>query len=52
MCSDNHMAWIYNQAFDVYALSSPVTKEQIAQNIAAIDIVLTKEEVSWLNLEK
>lgn len=46
------MAWIYNQAFDVYALSSPVTKEQIAQNIAAIDIVLTKEEVSWLNLEK
>ena len=45
------MAWIYNQKFEVYALSSPVTQEQIDQNIAAIDIVLTDEEVAWLNLE-
>lgn len=45
------MAWIYNQDFDVYALSSPVTAEQISQNTAAIEIALTKEETAWLNLE-
>lgn len=45
------MAWIYNQNFDVYALSSPVTPEQIAQNTAAIEISLTREETAWLNLE-
>lgn len=45
------IAWIYNQPFEVFALSSPVTEEQIMQNIQAIDIQLTKEEVAWLNLE-
>lgn len=45
------MAWIYNQKFEVFALSSPVTKAQIEQNIAAIDIALTDAEVAWLNLE-
>ena len=45
------MAWIYNQKFDVFALSSPVTQDQIDQNIAAIEIELTDEEVAWLNLE-
>lgn len=45
------MAWIYNQPFDVFALSSPVTKQQIAENIAAIEIKLSEEEHKWLNLE-
>ena len=45
------MAWIYNQKFDVFALSSPVTQGQIDQNIAAIEIDLTDEEVAWLNLQ-
>ena len=45
------MAWIYNQKFDVFALSSPVTQGQIDQNIAAIEIELTDEEVAWLNLQ-
>ena len=45
------MAWIFNQKFEVYALSSPVTTEQTQQNAAALDIVLTDEEVAWLNLE-
>ncbi len=44
------MAWIYNQKFEVFALSSPVTPEQIRQNIRAMDIALTEEEVAWLNL--
>lgn len=46
------MAWIYHQSFDVAALSSPVTKEQIMQNIAAIDIELSEEEAAWMNLER
>lgn len=45
------MAWIYNQKFDVFALSSPVTRQQLDANIAAIDIQLTEQEVKWLNLE-
>lgn len=45
------MAWICNQPFDVFALSSPITREQIAQNVAAINIKLTRDESSWLNLE-
>lgn len=45
------MAWIYNQPLDVFAISSPVTKEQIHENIDAIDIILTEKECKWLNLE-
>ena len=45
------MAWIYNQDFEVFALSSPVTLEQVSANIAAMDIKLTEQEVKWLNLE-
>jgi len=44
------MAWIYQQPFEVFALSSPVTKEQIEENIAAIDIHLTGDEIRWLDL--
>lgn len=44
------LAWIYNQKFDVYALSSPVTKEQLSANIKAMEIELTDTEVNWLNL--
>ena len=45
------MAWIYNQKFDVYALSSPVTAQQLKANIEAMDIVLSENEIKWLNLE-
>ncbi len=45
------MAWIYNQDFEVFALSSPANNDQAEQNIAAMNTVLTKEEVKWLNLE-
>lgn len=46
------MAWIYNQMFEVYAISSPVTAEQLKANIAAMEIRLSEEEVKWLALEK
>lgn len=46
------MAWIYNQDFSVFALSSPRDKKQAEENIKAMEIKLTKEEVLWLNLEE
>lgn len=46
------IAWIYNQKFEVYAISSPVTKEQLDANIAAMDIKLSENEGKWLNLER
>ncbi len=45
------MAWIYSQPFDVFAISSPVTKQQIYENIEAGDISLNENEIKWLNLE-
>lgn len=45
------MAWIYNQPFNVFAISSPTTKQQIEENIVAIDIELSEDESKWLNLE-
>ena len=45
------LAWIYNQSFEVFAISSPVTKEQLISNIEAMEIRLTEQELRWLNLE-
>ncbi len=44
------MSWIFNQKFSVMAISSPVNEQQLKQNIDALDIKLTDEEVEWLNL--
>ena len=45
------LAWIFNQKFDVFALSSPVTGEQIAQNSRALDIRLSEKEIDMLDLK-
>ena len=45
------MAWIYNQSFDVYAITSPVNAEFLASNIGAMELALSPEEVAWLALE-
>ncbi len=45
------MAWIYNQDMRVWAISSPITLEQINANIEAMDIIFTPEESAYLNLE-
>ncbi|MBQ9113189.1 MAG: aldo/keto reductase [Clostridia bacterium] len=46
------MAWIFNQKFRVYAISSPVTPEFIKANVAAMDIELSDEETAYLALER
>ena len=46
------MAWIFNQKdLDVYALTSPVTREMMRTNVAASEIRLTEDECKWLDLE-
>lgn len=44
------LAWIFSQKMSLCALSSPVTKEQIYDNIKAMELKLTPQEVNWLNL--
>jgi len=46
------MAYIYNQSFDVYAITSPVNGEFLASNIEAMELKLTPDEIGWLALEK
>jgi aryl-alcohol dehydrogenase-like predicted oxidoreductase len=44
------LAWIFSQDMSLCALSSPVTKEQIYDNIEAMELKLSFDEVKWLNL--
>lgn len=46
------MAWIFNQVpLDVYALSSPINREQMTMNVHSSGLKLTREESAWLDLE-
>lgn len=45
------MAWIFNQPMKVAALTSPLTVEQMKENIAASEIILSQKETQWLDLE-
>ena len=45
------LAWILNQKMNVFALTAPVTEEQIKVNSVAAEIKLTDEEIKYLNLE-
>ena len=46
------MAWIFNQHnLEVYALTAPVKKEMMEENIAASELELTPAECAWLDLE-
>ncbi len=45
------LAWILNQKMNVFALTAPVTEEQIKVNSVAAEIKLTDEEIKYLNFE-
>lgn len=45
------MAWSLKQDLNVCALVGTSNIERLKQNVAALDIVLTKEELAWMNLE-
>lgn len=45
------LAWILNQELDVFALVSASSAERMENNVKALDISLTQEEISWLDLQ-
>ncbi len=45
------LAFIFNQPFEVFTLSSPVTEEQINSNIEALEIKLSQDELNYLDLK-
>lgn len=42
------LAWTANQPLNVWCLIGPNTVEQVDENLAALDIVLSPEELKWL----
>ena len=47
------LAWILNQDFEVFpACQCPKRRAGSASNAKALDIVLAKEEVEWLDLRR
>lgn len=42
------LAWVLNQPFPTFALSGLRTPENVKENVAALDLELTPEEVRWL----
>ena len=44
------LAWIFSQNMNLCAISSPVTEQQINENIAAMEFSLTADEIRWLDL--
>jgi len=45
------LAWVLNQAFPTFALIGPRTLEETRTSWPALNIDLTPEQVTWLNLE-
>ena len=45
------LAWLLSQPLYVFALMSAATKEQMSDNLQALNLSLTDLEISWLNLE-
>lgn len=48
--SDIAMAWIYGQPLNVFAIVSTISPARMKQNIQAISLELTKEEMDYLDL--
>ena len=51
-CSANNIAasWTLNQSFPSFALIGPRTINELDTTLPCLDIILTKEEMNWLNL--
>ena len=45
------MAWIYSQNLNCFAVVSTTNASRMQENIDALHISLSMEEVAWLNLE-
>ena len=45
------MAWVFCSPMNVFPVVSTSSAERLEKNIGAMELVLTKEECAWLNLE-
>jgi aryl-alcohol dehydrogenase-like predicted oxidoreductase len=45
------LAYVLSQPLDIYALVGCRSKAEFAENIAALDVTLTPQEMAWLDLE-
>ena len=45
------LAWVFHQKMNLFALVGAETGAQMAENLKALDAVLTDEQSRWLNLE-
>lgn len=45
------LAYLVNQPLNIFPIVGAINKREMEENIKAMDIVLTKEELDWLNLK-
>jgi aryl-alcohol dehydrogenase-like predicted oxidoreductase len=45
------LAYIHNQPGNIFTLVAPVNQEEIAQNVAALDVDLAPEDIAYLELK-
>jgi len=46
------LAYILHSPLNVFPLVGAASRDEIAQNVAALDLSLTANERAWLNLER
>jgi len=46
------LAWVLAQPLNLYALIGPATTSELDNSLGALDVVLSEEELAWLNLQK
>lgn len=45
------LAWVLHQPLNLFALIGPATVGELDDSLGALDVVLTADELAWLNLE-
>ncbi len=45
------LAYVFNQGFNVFALVAAYTPDEFASSAAAVSVILSKEEMAWLDLQ-
>lgn len=46
------LAWVLHQPLNLYALIGPATVDELDNSLGALDVVLSEDELAWLNLQK
>lgn len=46
------LAWVLHSPLNLYALIGPASTSELDNSLGALDLKLSEEEISWLNLQK